>query len=89
MTENKFNRLYYNDKTTLDDFCMLYNQFCGYEDIAKMLEASSTREKQKSIIADTIIFKMLDVNCKGNETVKFSYGEAYLAIGLDKDLLAS
>lgn len=53
--------------------------------IAGMPEHVVGSQEQRSIICDTLIFKLTDHGWAGN--LPFTYGEAYLALSIPKEFL--
>ena len=65
---------------TLQEFISLFRQ-------AEKAAPDSVRgsQQQRAIVADTIIFKLSGDGWAGR--LPFSYGEAYLAVGIPKEFL--
>jgi hypothetical protein len=65
---------------SLKSFIELFGQF-----MSDQPEKIKTSQEQRSIIADTIILWLEEGGFTGN--LPFSYGEAYLSVGIPKEFL--
>ena len=68
---------------TLKSFVELFDRY-----MSNQPDRIAHSQQQKSIIADTLIF-YLSNNLKGNDQLPFSYGTAYLAVGIPKEFITT
>ncbi|MGL4378600.1 MAG: hypothetical protein ACRCT1_19330 [Microcoleaceae cyanobacterium] len=73
--------------TSLNALMDAYNNYINQGFCKEMLERTADPMFQKSLIIDTLIFKMAYKNLKGNESLPFTYGQAYLKAGIPKEFL--
>jgi hypothetical protein len=66
---------------TLQEFISLFKQV-----EASASDSVRNSQQQRAIVADTIIFKLSGDGWAGK--LPFSYGEAYLAVGIPKEFLS-
>lgn len=73
--------------TSLKALMEAYDNYINQAFCKEMLSKTANPQQQKSIILDTLIFKQVCQNLKGDEKLPFTYQEAYFEAEIPKEFL--